>query len=251
MPTITDIRRYPVKGLSAEHLERVAVSAGEGLPLDRAFALAHGSTRFDPSAPEHLPKTQFLMLMRNERLAALETAYDEANGALSVRRHGREVVRGDLATSAGRTAIEQFFAAYMGGEARGTPKLVRAPGHMFSDTDAKVLSLINLASVRDLERVVGRPVHPLRFRANLYFEGGEAWREFAWVGRTLEIGGARLEVVDRIERCAATDVDPETGARDMTIPRTLERGFGHVDMGVYAVVTTAGEFAVGASLEVA
>jgi uncharacterized protein YcbX len=122
---------------------------------------------------------------------------------------------------------------------------------MFSDTPAKVLSLINLASVRDLERVVGRPVHPLRFRANLYFDGGTAWEEFAWVGRRLEIGGARLEVVDRIERCAATDVDPVTGARDMNLPRTLARGFGHVDMGVYAAVTAAGEIAVGASLDLA
>lgn len=251
MPAIADICRYPVKGLSAEHMGRVAVSVGEGLPLDRAFALAQGSTRFDPAAPEHLPKTHFLMLMRDERLAALETAYDEASGVFSVRRHGREVVRGSLATSAGRAAIEQFFAAYMGDEARGAPKLVRAPGHMFSDTPAKVLSLINLASVRDLERVVGRPVHPLRFRANLYFDGGTAWEEFAWVGRRLEIGGARLEVVDRIERCAATDVDPVTGARDMNLPRTLARGFGHVDMGVYAAVTAAGEIAVGASLDLA
>jgi uncharacterized protein YcbX len=249
MASITDICRYPVKGLSAEHLEQVAVTAGEGLPLDRRFALAHGSTRFDPGAPEHLPKTRFLMLMRNERLAALETKYDEASGMLSVHRHGREVVRGDLGSPAGRAAVEQFFAAYMGEEARGAPKVVQASGHMFSDVDLKVLSMINLASVADLERVVGRPVHPLRFRANLYFEGARPWEEFGWVGKTLSAGSARLQVIDRIERCAATDVDPESGARDMTIPRTLMRGFGHVDMGVYAVVRTDGVIAVGDSVE--
>ncbi len=34
-------------------------------------------------------------------------------------------------------------------------------------------------------------------------------------------------------------------ARDMNIPLALQRGFGHVDMGVYAKVLTAGEITVG------
>ena len=55
--TVTDICRYPVKGLSAEHLERVALEPGEGLPHDRRFALAHGATTFDPHNPQWLPKT--------------------------------------------------------------------------------------------------------------------------------------------------------------------------------------------------
>jgi hypothetical protein len=32
--------RYPIKGLSAEALHAVELAAGEGLPLDRKFALA-------------------------------------------------------------------------------------------------------------------------------------------------------------------------------------------------------------------
>jgi uncharacterized protein YcbX len=116
---------------------------------------------------------------------------------------------------------------------------------MFSDVREKCLSLINLASVRDLERVVRRPVDPLRFRANLYVEGLAAWAEFDWSGGEIEMGGARLRVIGRIERCTATNVDPETAARDMNIPLALQRGFGHVDMGIYAKVLTAGEITVG------
>ena len=47
------------------------------------------------------------------------------------------------------------------------------------------------------------------------------------------------------QRCAPTNVDPETAARDMNIPQALKRGFGHVDMGVYAEVVTGGEVATG------
>ena len=52
-------------------------------------------------------------------------------------------------------------------------------------------------------------------------------------------------MLKRIERCAATDVDPATGQRDRTIPKTLMRAFGHTDCGVYAEVVAAGTIAVG------
>ena len=56
---------------------------------------------------------------------------------------------------------------------------------------------------------------------------------------------ARLKVVKRIVRCAATEVDPDTGIRDVPIPRTLMDNFGHADCGVYAEVIAGGEIAIG------
>jgi uncharacterized protein YcbX len=76
--------------------------------------------------------------------------------------------------------------------------------------------------------------------------GWPAWREFDLLGREVTIGAqARLKIVKRIKRCAATDVDPDTGIRDLHIPTTLMRSFGHADCGVYAQVIGAGEIAVG------
>jgi uncharacterized protein YcbX len=110
----------------------------------------------------------------------------------------------------------------------------------------KVVSIINLASVAAVESAAGAPVDPLRFRGNLYVTGWPAWHEFDLLGHTLAIGKtARLTVVKRIQRCAATDVDPNTGIRDMTIPRTLMDNFDHTDCGVYAEVVTAGDISDG------
>lgn len=242
---ITQICRHPVKGLNAEPLARVALTPGEGLPHDRRFALAHGSTRFDTQAPEWRPKTQFLTLMRDEKLAQLRIAFDEETGELAIHRAGKRVVHATATEPLGRTLIEQFFAGFMGAAARGAPKLLEAPGHMFSDVAEKCLSLINLASVTDLERVMRTPVDPLRFRANIYFEGAPAWAEFDWVGQEIDIGAARLRVTARIDRCAATHVNPATAARDMNVLKALQRGFGHIDMGVYAEVIGGGEIATG------
>ena len=57
-------------------------------------------------------------------------------------------------------------------------------------------------------------------------------------------------MIKRIERCAATNVDPDTGARDLNIPRTLLENFDHTDCGVYAEVMTAGDVAVGDAVDV-
>jgi uncharacterized protein YcbX len=186
------------------------------------------------------------MLMRNERLARLRTRFDDADHLLAIEAEGRAAARGDLRTAEGRTAIEGFFADYCADELRGPPKVLHAPGFSFSDVAAKVVSIINLASVAALEGVVARPIHPLRFRGNVYVTGWPAWHEFDLLGREIAIGdGARLKIVKRIVRCAATNVDPDTGIRDLTIPATLLQTFGHADCGVYGEVVKAGDIAVG------
>jgi uncharacterized protein YcbX len=249
MLTLAQIYRYPVKGLTPEPLTAAGLVPGEGVPHDRRFALAHGVTRFDTAAPEWLPKTNFLMLMRNERLARLRTRYDEATGILTVQRDGKTVAAANITELTGRTVIEQFFAAYMGEEARGAPKLLEAPGHMFSDVARKVVSIIGLASIRDLEqRVIRAPVDPRRFRANFYFDGGRPWQELDWVGQELQLGTVRLRTVKTITRCAATNVDPETGQRDLNIPLALQQSYRHDTMGIYAEVLSPGTVALGDEL---
>jgi len=243
--TVVDICRYPVKGLNAESLERVSLAPGEGLPHDRRFAIAHGSARFEREAPRWLPRTNFFMLLRDEKLALLRTTYGPETGKLAIERAGKQVVSADPTDPVGRTLLAGFFSGYLAGSARGAPKLLEAEGHMFSNAPEKLVSVVNLASVRDLERVVREPVHPLRFRANLYIDGAPPWDELTWTGREMRIGGAGLAIGAPIERCGATNVDPESGARDLNIPRALEAGFGHARMGIYATVTKAGDIARG------
>lgn len=243
--TIQSVYRYPVKGLSPEALPGIALTVGGTLPHDRLYAIENGPTGFDPAHPAYFPKQRFLMLMRNERLAALKTDYDEASHTLTIRHDGRQTARGDLRTEAGRAAVEAFMAAFCADELRGPAKVLAGEGHSFSDVAKKVVSIINLASVAALETAVGQPVDPLRFRANLYVAGWPAWHEFDLMGEEMTAGGARLKVVKRIVRCAATNVDPQTGVRDLEIPQTLMRTFDHMDCGVYAEVVGAGDIAVG------
>jgi uncharacterized protein YcbX len=245
MAAVTALYRYPVKGLSAEALDRVALAAGETMPLDRAYAIANGPSPFDPAAPITIRKMFFLMLMRNERLAELRTVFDPSDHRLAIRKDGTVVAEGRLDTAEGRRAIEAWFDAAFAAELRGPARVLSAPGHSFSDTAGKVVSLINLATLRELEGVVGASVDPLRFRGNLYVDGLEPWAEFGWVGKRIAAGGVILEGTARIDRCAATNVDPLSGRRDLRVPDALEAAYGHHDCGIYLRVITGGMLAVG------
>ena len=247
---IASLYRYPVKGLSPEPLEEARLPAEGYFPCDRLFALENGPAGFDPARPEHQPKIKFLMLMRNGALAGLATRYNEARGLLTIEKDGKEVARGEVFRPEGRAAIEAFLTDYLGAsEIRGPVRLLEAPvDFRFTDSKSGFVSLVNLASVAAIAKAAGAPVDPLRFRANLYIEGAEAWAEAAWPGKRLRVGDATLTVLKMTDRCAATGVEPGTGRRDMDIVKTLEKNFGHIDCGVYARIEEGGRIARGDAL---
>jgi uncharacterized protein YcbX len=163
---------------------------------------------------------------------------------------GRCVARGDLATEEGRGRIEAFLEAYLPAEERRGPLRVlggvQVGAYRFTDSARGHVSLLNLASVADLERHIGAPLDPLRFRANIHLEGLPAWAEFGLPGQSFETAsGLRLTITKRIDRCAATAVDPVTGLRDLPVVRTLMQAYGHIDCGIYAEITRSGTLAEG------
>ncbi|MGL4494749.1 MAG: MOSC domain-containing protein [Beijerinckiaceae bacterium] len=248
MIRVAALARYPVKGLSPEPLARVTVRAGDYFPCDRLFAIEDGPSGFDPAAPVHLQKIRFLMLMRHESLARLKTHYDDESGVLTIRDAGGALLaQGDVGTVEGQRAITDYLTAYMGEKARGALRFLTAPPDFrFTDSRSGFVSLINSASLSALENITGAPVDARRMRGNILLDGLGPWQEFDLVGGVLAIGDAvKLKITKRIERCAATNVDPDTGLRDLTIPRDLLRAAHHTDCGVYAEILSGGDVRVG------
>lgn len=247
---VRSLYRYPVKGLTGERLKAVSLAPRETFPGDRIYALENGPSGFDPGSPTWQPKSKFLCWMKNARLAALDTRYDDASQTLTIRRGGETVLQENLAADSGRRALEAFFETFMEEEKRGPIRLLQAPDHSFSDLASKVVSLINLSTLKALEDRLGRPVHPLRFRANIYFDELPAWSEHDLVGQTLAIGSLRAKVVKRTSRCAATEVNPETALRDIPIPEILLKMRDSLDLGIYAEIAAPGEIAEGDPLQI-
>lgn len=251
MNAIASLYRYPVKGLSPEHLDRVELSAGDGFPLDRRMAITDGLWLFDSATYEPRPKANFLMLARNEALAALRTQVNADGTELAIASPDGQRIVARIDDEAGVDALTAFLRSYLGDKVAGQPRLIRSQSHRFTDVSVvspammSAVSLINMASVRELEQAMACAVDPLRFRANIYFDGGSAWEEHEWLGREIAFGDIRLRIVKRTTRCPATNVDPESGARDLDVPRALHEHFGHRDMGVYAEVVQGGTLRPG------
>src|SRR5262245_16139798 len=121
---ITDIYRYPVKGLTPEPLPQAALNPGQTLLADRRYAIENGPSGFDPAEPKWLPKPQILMLMRDEWLAGLRTHFDDASGVLTIRHNDKVAAQGDLETAEGRAAIEGLFATSFPSLIKGPPKVL-------------------------------------------------------------------------------------------------------------------------------
>ena len=179
---ITQVYRYPVKGLSAEPLDHVALAIGRCLPHDRRFAIALGSTHFDPAQPEWLTKTNFIMLMRDEKLARLSTRFDPQSQLLTIAERGIVWLEARLSDPDGCRAVARFFEDFLGEAVIRPLRVVEAPDHAFADARPKpnastghYVSLINLASLYDVESKLGTAIDPIRFRANVYFKGLPAW----------------------------------------------------------------------------
>ena len=243
--TLARLYRFPVKGLRGNPLDAVALVAGQGLENDRRFAVARGKTRIDPDAPRWLPKQWFVMLMRDTSLARVTCQLDARAGTIELATEGRSPCIAPWGTADGREDLDAWLNDVLGPRPEGPAHFVAAGEISFTDVPQNCLTLVNLESVRDLARRMGRDVDPLRFRANLFVDGLPAWQEFAWVGQEIRVGEATLRIPARIPRCAATGVDPRTGERDMNVVKALRAAYGHYDMGIYAEVVHGGRVSVG------
>ncbi|HEY3794653.1 MAG TPA: aminotransferase class I/II-fold pyridoxal phosphate-dependent enzyme, partial [Bradyrhizobium sp.] len=244
MPVLKNIYRYPIKGLSAQPLTRVDLEARKPMPYDRIFALVRPGAPFDISDPKWGKKGLFVMLMLEEALARVRTTLDVETMRFVIQQDNHQLMAADLGNDDGRAKVEEFFWQLVP-SFRSAPTLVRSPDGHFMDKPDNVISLINLATVRSLEQQWGYRIDPLRFRANLYIDGAEPWEEFDWVGSDIRIGDTLFRVDRRNGRCGATNVNPETGRRDLDLPGSLRAAFGHKDLGIYLVARDSGCVTVG------
>jgi MOSC domain-containing protein len=240
MPQVAQIWRHPIKGHGREQVDEVALTKGECLPWDRRWAVAHEASCFDPQRPRWQPSREFSQGSKSPRLQAISARVDPAYRGLTLSHPDRPDLTIDPDNDDGAGEFIQWVMPISNGNRMLPARLVRAPDQAMTDTGFASVSLINLATHRAIEAQLGHEISPLRWRANLLLDGLEAWAEMDWVGRTLRIGTAELTVKETITRCMATTANPETGKRDADTLGALEKGWGHQECGVYAMVTKSG-----------
>lgn len=241
---ITALYRHPIKSHGREAMDRVRLEAGQSMPNDRRWAVAHDNAKADGT--KWAPCANFSIGSKAPQLAAINAVLDDATDIVTLTHPDR-----DPLTIHPMRDAEQLIAWVMPlvPQDRALPaQVMELVGRGFTDAPFASISLNSVASHHAVEALAQSALSPLRWRGNIWFDGAAAWDEFEWLDRDLALGSAVLCVKERIKRCKATTANPETGARDVDTLRALNI-LGHQDFGVYVEVTQSGEIAVGDQLE--
>ncbi|HJQ32216.1 MAG TPA: MOSC domain-containing protein [Pyrinomonadaceae bacterium] len=250
--------RYPVKSMAGEELAE-AFLGFSGVYGDRCYAFGDSAAR--KGFPYLNATAQERMLLfrprfrRPERAAAppnLAEAQAIAPGVTPANAEPGDLDL-DVLTPGGEVvsieAPELIEMLCEGLRGEHSLKLVRSDRAL---TDCRPVSLISLQTIRQVEGEVGAPLDKRRFRANVYLDlaAGEGFGEDAWVGRRLRIGpSAVLAALERDPRCKMVSLDPDTGAHNPEVFRTVAQAHG-ANAGVYCAVLAEGTVAKGDAVEV-
>jgi uncharacterized protein YcbX len=232
--------RHPIKSHGHEALQKAKLIAGQTLPWDRTWAVAHEGAKTDGTA--WAPCANFSRGSKAPALMAIEATLDETSETITLRHPNRPDVT--LHPERDADKLIEWVRPLMPEDRAQSTRVIRVPERGMTDTDFPSVSIANLASHVAVEAKCGSDLSTRRWRANIWLDGPAAWTEFNWIGKTLAIGDVRLEVQERITRCLATTANPETGARDADTLGALQT-WNHQDFGVYATVTQGGEIGLG------
>jgi hypothetical protein len=252
MASVVAISVAPVKGLALEARESVELTPA-GVEGDRRFYLVDETGH----------------LINQKRVPALATVVPSVadgrlrlsfpNGAVE-----DEVQLGEaIETSFYGRPVAGRLVAGPWGEALSahtgtTLRLARteAEGAGLDRGAGAGVSMISTGSLRALAAEAGRDVvDGRRFRMLLTLDGLEPHGEDAWLGRRVRVGGAAVELVGNVGRCAVTTRDPDSGVRDLETLDLIEAYRGDLPtteplpFGVWGRVVEPGRVALGDAAE--
>ncbi len=246
--TVTNIWRHPLKSHGREALDSVTMIAGQTMPGDRVWAVAHDSSKADASA--WAPCTNFTRGSKAPQLMAINANLDDASGRLTLSHPTRPEISFDPEDPQDLQRFLEWEKPLTAANRAASARIIRVPGRGMTDTDYPSVSLCNWASHRAVEQALGHEISPLRWRGNIWFDLGEAWAENDFIGKDIRIGEAVFRVREPVVRCLATTANPETGERDADTLKALKETWGHQNFSVYAEVLSGGNIRLSDSVEV-
>ncbi len=244
MATVTSLWRHPIKSHGREAVNSTTLIAGQTMPGDRVWAVAHEQSKADGT--QWVPCANFNRVSKVPQLMAMTAHLDNATGLVSLA-HPK---LGDITFNPDddAQAFLDWVKPIMPRDRAPSKRIVKVPNRGMTDSDFPSVTLCNTASHRAVERKLGMEISPHRWRGNIWLDGFPEWEEFQWMNRNIKIGDAVLRPQERTDRCPATNTNPETGLRDADVVSALD-SFGHRDFSVRALVIKGGTIEIGSKAD--
>jgi uncharacterized protein len=263
---LASVWRYPVKSMMGEELNAAHITEN-GLHGDRGYALVdletdkivsaknpkkwpeifsfHARYATQPEINQDLPPV-WISLPNGDQIRSDQ---DDAEERLSIALKRSVSLRSRAPLQA---SLEQYWPEYDGQNQEISQEAIAADAKEGSFFDYATVHIITTASLAHLQGLypAGR-MEARRFRPNIVINAGSGesgFLENEWVGKTLCIGGVRLEVTDPCPRCVMPTLAQSDLPQDSKIMKIIAENTVHVpfagralpSMGVYARVTQPG-----------
>ena len=244
MANVTSLWRHPIKSHGREAVTSTTLIAGQTMPGDRVWAVAHDASKADGS--QWVPCANFNRVSKVPQLMAMTAQLEDPTGMVTLAHPKLGDISfdpdGDIA------AFLEWVAPIMPADRAQSKRMVKAPNRGMTDSDFPSVTLCNITSHRAVERYLGMDLSIHRWRGNVWLDAFPEWEEFEWIGKDIRIGEAILRPLERTDRCPSTKSNPETGLHDADILSALD-SFGHRDFSVRAQVIQGGRIEVGSKAE--
>ena len=236
MIKIENLFYSPVKSISFEESESLNVVSDRGIESDRIFAFVQN---LDASSIKHLiedPKSRklnnFVTLKNSPELNQYNFTY--AKNKLILKKKDEIIISiNPFSKNEKKLLCDKINQIIL--KDKKLDLLMDEKNPFFDTMPNNSISLINKKSISDFSHKISTNIEFERFRANIYIDGLDAWKERDWIGKTININNINFFVSDEISRCYATNLKPSTDIVTINLPNQLKKTYDHINMGLYIV----------------
>ena len=253
--TISSINYCPVKSVSFQSIQKCKIKKDIGVIGDRIFAFAKDLDLdqvklFEKNPDQRKGKWNKILTLKNSP-ALNKYNFIFKDEKLTLNLKDREILTIDINQINEREALSNKISE-LENSLKQPIVLIKNEEYPFFDTtiSKKVnfvnsVSLLNIQSINDFQKKIGKGIETSRFRGNICIDGIKAWKEREWIGKVIKINNVSFKVEKNIPRCIAINLKPQTDDNSFDLLKLLKKNYNHFDMGIYLTALDDGEINIG------
>ena len=241
--TISSINYCPVKSVSFQSIDSCEIKKDIGIVGDRIFAFSKNLDQdqvelFEKSPEDRKGKWNKILTLKNSPVLNKYNFLLKQN-KLTLTFKKKEILEVDVNISSEKQKLSNKLTE-LESSLKQPIVLMQNKDFPFFDTTIsnKVdfinsVSLLNIQSINDFQKKIGKTVEMSRFRGNICIDGLKAWVERNWIGKVIKINDISFKVEKNIPRCVAINLKPKTDNNSFNLLQLLKKNYDHFDMGIY------------------
>ena len=253
-PTISSINYCPVKSISFQSIDHCEIKKNIGILGDRIFAFSKNLDQDQVKLFERNPEdrkgkwNKILTLKNSPFLNKYNFLLKEEKLTLTFKE--KEILTIDVNISSERQKLSNKIIELENSLKEPIVLMKNKDFPFFDTTISKKLdfinsvSLINVQSIIDFQKKIGKEIEVPRFRGNICIDGLKAWEERNWIGKIIKINVISFKVVKNIPRCVAINLKPKTDNNSLNLLHSLKKTYNHFDMGIYLTPLNDGKIKI-------